>query len=120
MNRLLILLLVVCFAIACVPGAAFATPASPAQETAEEAVEEGEEAAEEAAAPMSFAATPVQARDQGHIEHLKEMIAKYRASLKFTRTLPHTTTRWLLHRPNKRLKIKACRTQIRYLRSLAS
>jgi hypothetical protein len=98
--------------------------ASPAQEiaaeTAQEAAEEAAESAEDsAAAPAYDELELLNPRHAHQIEHLKELIARYRADLKVVRRLPHMTKRWIEHRPRKMLHIKECRERIAELRSLA-
>lgn len=138
MKRILIALMAIFAAASIAPGAAAAEPVQPpALEAAEEAGEEAEEATEEAAeraeavtrptpagapvatseAAVSAALPPGFAR---RIEHLKELIAKYRADLKIVRQLPHSTKRWIEHRPRKRLHIKQCRARIHELRLRAA
>jgi hypothetical protein len=52
-----------------------------------------------------------------HIEHLKETIAHIRETKQFNQTLPHTTTRWLVHRPTARARIQALRLKKKAIRS---
>ena len=120
------LIAVIATASAVVPGSAMAVPAplsvqgvasEAAEETAEEAAENAEDAA---AAPLDQAAVPPRVlRIELRIERLKHRIARDRAALRIVRLLPHTTTRWLEHRPKKKQDIKTCRARIRVLRLLA-
>ena len=129
MVGLAILFLAV-LALGAFDGPAQAISPEAAQVTAEEReeqAEEAEEAAEEVAPVSAFAvAQPKQcslrrtdavaSRIAGH----KAYIRKIRQSIRFTRTLAHTTTRWLVHLPKKRAHIKALRQQIRALRAIQS
>ncbi len=91
-----------------------------AAETAQEAAEEAAESAEDsAAAPVYDELERLNPRHAHQIEHLKELIARYRADLKVVRRRPHTTKRWIEHRPRKMRHIKECRERIADLRSLA-
>jgi len=90
-------------------------------EATEEAEEEVEEASTLAALNSSVSQlSPYQARVIAacvrHLSSLKGMIAQIRESKKVDQTLPHTTTRWLVHVPKKLAHIKELRVRMRTLR----
>jgi hypothetical protein len=82
---------------------------APAQEAAGEAAEAREDAQ---AAQLE---EPYAAR----VERLLGKIAVIRASIHFTVHLSHETTRWTVHLPKKRQRIKALRAQIQQVRAAA-
>jgi hypothetical protein len=97
--------------------------AEEAEEHAEEAEEQAEEAEEATVSPFALAAPGVPVAHpklidaiQGDIKYLKRFIVHYRESMRFTRTLPHTTVRWLVHLPKKRQHVKELRHRIHELK----
>jgi hypothetical protein len=101
--------------------AAQETGAEEKLETAEDAEEQAEEASTLAMLnPPAPQLSPFQTRLMTayarHIEYLKGLIAHIREIKKLDQALPHTTTRWLVHRLNKRARIKELRARTRALR----
>ena len=104
-----------------------AVPQGVAAEEAVEADEDAEEQAEDASTLAAFGAptahlTLLEAKlfavYTRHIEYLRGQIVHIRESKRVDQTLPHTTTRWLVHVPKKRAHIKELRTRLHELRVL--
>jgi hypothetical protein len=122
----------VAFAIFALSGAGApgsASAASPQQAiAADEALERteiAEDHAEEASLALVVAeVTPTEARRievlKRHIERINEIILKIRESKEIDRTLPHTTTRWLVHLPKKRAHLKELRERRHELHMIIS
>jgi hypothetical protein len=103
----------------CVSTASAASP-SPltTDELKAEAAEAAAEAAEDTAAePQDIIIAQTDPKRKAKIELLKERIERLRTEKRVLYRLPHSTTRYKVHRPKKRERIKADRARIRELRA---
>lgn len=95
-----------------------ASAASPSPLTTDELKAEAAEAAEDTAAePQDIIIAQTDPKRKAKIELLKERIERLRTEKRVLYRLPHSTTRYKVHRPKKRERIKADRARIRELRA---
>jgi hypothetical protein len=101
------------------PALAAAPADREASAQAEAAAEAAEEAAEAREAAQAGAWAQLEPRYAARIARLDAKIAVIRESIHFTVHLSHETTRWIVHLPKKRRRVKALRAQIRVVRAAA-